>query len=113
MRLVKRSDRNVRFPPIPDSRSLVSAFDQLRTLARGDGLGCAIHGTRFFGEDLMRPFTTIAAAIFLLMALVHVYRVTVGFPVKVGTLEITQAISWIALIVSLVLAVGLFREARR
>ena len=63
------------------------------------------------GSD--ETFTTIAAAIFLLMALVHVYRVTVGFPVKVGTLEITQAISWIALIVSLVLAVGLFREARR
>jgi hypothetical protein len=47
------------------------------------------------------------------MALVHFYRVCVGFPVRVGTFEITQATSWIALVVSLVLAVGLFREARR
>ena len=61
----------------------------------------------------MRPFTMIAAAIFMLMALVHLYRVVVGFSVRVGTLEVTQAMSWIALVVSLMLAVGLFRESRR
>ena len=61
----------------------------------------------------MRPFTMIASAIFMLMALAHLYRVVVGFTVTVGSLEITQAMSWIALVVSLMLAVGLFREARR
>ena len=60
----------------------------------------------------MRPFAMIAAAIFLLMALVHLYRIVVGFSIRVGNVEIAQSVSWIALVVTLVLAVGLFREAR-
>ena len=40
------------------------------------------------GVSAMKPFTTIAAAIFLLMALVHLYRVAVGFPITVGSVEI-------------------------
>jgi ABC-type transport system involved in cytochrome c biogenesis permease component len=61
----------------------------------------------------MKPFTTIAAAIFALMALVHAYRLVAGFPVHVGDTEIAQGISWIALAVTALLSFGLFREARR
>ncbi len=34
-----------------------------------------------------KPFTTIAAIVFLLMALAHLYRIAVGFDVTVGATE--------------------------
>jgi hypothetical protein len=60
-----------------------------------------------------KPFTTIAAIIFLLMALVHAYRLATHFQVIVGSHTIAQGISWLAVIVTAVLSYGLFREARR
>ena len=60
-----------------------------------------------------RPFTMIAATIFALMALVHVCRLAVGFDVSVGGTHLPQSISWIALVVTGLLAAMLFREARR
>lgn len=60
-----------------------------------------------------RPFTLIAAIIFGLMALVHVYRLMTHFQVTVGTHEIAQGVSWVAIVVTGVLSVGLFREALR
>lgn len=59
------------------------------------------------------PFTMLAAAIFALMTLVHIYRLIVGFDVSVGGTHLPQSISWIALIVTALLATMLFREARR
>lgn len=61
----------------------------------------------------MRPFTTIAAIIFAIMAIAHVYRLATGFSINIAGLEIGQGISWVALIVTAVLSYGLFREARR
>ena len=61
----------------------------------------------------MKPFTTIAAVIFALMALLHVYRIATQFQVIVGSQTIAQEVSWVALIVTAVLSYGLFREARR
>ena len=61
----------------------------------------------------MKPFTTIAAAIFALMALLHVYRLFTDFQVIVGSHTIPYNVSWAALIVTAVLSYGLFREARR
>jgi hypothetical protein len=60
-----------------------------------------------------KPFTLIAAIIFLLMALLHAYRIATHFQVIVGSHTIAQSVSWIALIVTAVLGFGLFREARR
>ena len=60
-----------------------------------------------------RPFTLIAAIIFALMALVHVYRLVTAFPVTVGDISVSQGVSWIAVIVTAGLSYGLFREARR
>ena len=60
-----------------------------------------------------RPFTSIAAAIFAIMALVHAYRLAVGFPVTVGGTEVAQGVSWIALAITAMFSLGLLREARR
>ena len=60
-----------------------------------------------------RPFTLIAAIIFGLMALAHAYRIVTHFQVIVGTHEIAQGVSWVAVIVTAVLSFGLFREAMR
>jgi hypothetical protein len=60
-----------------------------------------------------RPFTLIAAIIFGLMALVHVYRILTHFQVIVGTHVIPQGVSWVAIVITAVLSIGLFREALR
>ena len=60
-----------------------------------------------------KPFTLIAAAIFGLMALLHVYRLFTHFQVIVGNHTIPQGVSWIALIVTAGLSWMLLREARR
>ena len=62
---------------------------------------------------MTRPFTLIAATLFLLMALVHLYRLFTGFPIVIADNEIGQGISVVALLVTAVLSVALFREARR
>ncbi len=60
-----------------------------------------------------KPFTTIAALIFLLMALVHAYRLATHFQVVMGSHTIPQWASWIGLIVPAILAWGLWQESRR
>ena len=61
----------------------------------------------------MKPFTTIAAAVFTAVALVHLYRIFAGFPITIGGTSVGAEVSWIGLIVAGVLAFGLFKEARR
>ena len=61
----------------------------------------------------MKPFTTIAAIVFALIALLHAYRLVTHFQVIVGSHTIAQAVSWVGLIVAGALSYGLFREARR
>ena len=62
---------------------------------------------------MARPFTTIAAVIFGLMALAHAYRIATHFQIVVGSHTVAQGVSWVALIITAVLSYGLFREARR
>ena len=59
-----------------------------------------------------RPFTFVAAIIFLLMAGGHLYRLAVGFDVTVGGTALPLTISWVALAVTALLAVMLFKESR-
>ena len=61
----------------------------------------------------MKPFTTMAAIIFGLMAVVHIYRLVVGFPVTIGGHELGQGASIVALLITGSLSVMLFREAKR
>ena len=62
---------------------------------------------------MARPFTTIAAIIFGVMALGHAYRLATHFQVVVGSHTIPQSISWVALVITGGLSWMLFREARR
>ncbi|HET7816765.1 MAG TPA: hypothetical protein VFK58_04240 [Sphingomicrobium sp.] len=60
-----------------------------------------------------KPFTMLAAVIFLLMALVHVLRLVTDFQVIVGTHALPQWASIVAIAVTGLLSVMLFRESRR
>jgi hypothetical protein len=60
-----------------------------------------------------RPFTMLAALIFLVMAVAHAYRVVTHFQIVLGSHTIALAISWVAIVVTLVMAWGLYRESRR
>jgi hypothetical protein len=60
-----------------------------------------------------RPFTLLAAVIFALMALVHLYRIFTHFRIVLGSHEIPLSASWLAIAITLVLAVMLYRESRR
>jgi hypothetical protein len=55
----------------------------------------------------------LAAVIFLLMALAHLYRIIFGFDVSIAGTNVSQSVSWLALAVTAVLATMLYREARR
>ena len=60
-----------------------------------------------------RPFTLFAAAIFLLMALIHLYRVVYAhFQVVLGSHSIPEWVSIVAIVVTGLLAVMLYRESR-
>ena len=60
-----------------------------------------------------RPFTMIAALIFLVMALIHAYRLMTHFQVVFGSHVIPMWVSWLGIIVPGILALMLFREAKR
>ena len=62
---------------------------------------------------MTRPFTTIAAIIFAIMALLHIYRLLTHFQVVLGSHVIPQSASYAAILITGALAVGLFRESRR
>jgi uncharacterized integral membrane protein len=60
-----------------------------------------------------KSWTMLAAVIFLLMALVHLYRLAVPFEVTFGPCHLPQWASIIGVIVAGGLSLMLFREARR
>ena len=61
----------------------------------------------------MKPFSLIAALVFGLVALVHGLRLILGWPVVVNGFGIPLWASAVACLVSAVLAVMVWREARR
>jgi hypothetical protein len=60
-----------------------------------------------------RPFTLLAAVIFAVMALLHIYRIFTHFQVILGSHVVPQGASWIAVLVTGLLSLMLFREAKR
>ena len=62
---------------------------------------------------MKRPFTLIAAILFGLAALLHLYRIFTHFPIVAGSHMAPDWISYIAVIVAAVMAWGLYRESRR
>ena len=61
----------------------------------------------------MRPFTLIAAIIFGLMALIHIYRLLTDFQIIIGSHTIPMWASIAAIAVTGILSIGLFLESRR
>ena len=60
-----------------------------------------------------RPITLIAAIIFAIMALLHVYRLFTHLQIVAGSHVIPQSASYAAIVIAGALAVGLYRESRR
>jgi hypothetical protein len=61
----------------------------------------------------MKPFATIAALVFLLVAAAHAYRIYMGWAIVAGPYDVPMWISYLGVAGPLVLAVLLFGEARR
>ena len=59
-----------------------------------------------------RPFTLIAAIIFGIMALLHIYRLFTDFQVVLGSHVMPQWLSIVGILVTGILSIGLFRESR-
>lgn len=60
----------------------------------------------------MKPFTTIAVAIFTIVAVVHVLRILLGWEVVVGGTVMPMWASYLGLIIAGGLAFFLWRESR-
>jgi hypothetical protein len=59
-----------------------------------------------------RPFTLIAAIIFGIMALLHIYRLFTDFQVVLGSHVMPQWLSIVGILATGILSIGLFRESR-
>jgi len=59
-----------------------------------------------------KPFTLLAAAIFAAMALGHIYRIATDFQIIVGSHTLPMSVSYLAIVVTGVLAVALYRESQ-
>ena len=60
-----------------------------------------------------KPFTLIAAILFGLAALLHLYRLFTHFQVIIGSHMLSQTVSIAAIIVAAILSWGLYRESKR
>jgi hypothetical protein len=61
----------------------------------------------------MKPFTMLAALVFLVVAAVHAYRAYAGWTIIVGPYDIPMWVSYGGVILPLILSFLLFREAGR
>ena len=61
----------------------------------------------------MKPFTTTAAIVLAILALVHLYRFVMGLAVVVNGNAVPQWISGVVAVVAAVLALMVWRESRR
>jgi len=61
---------------------------------------------------MTRPFTLIAAILFAIAVLVHIYRLFKQAPIIVGSHTIPMWASYCAIVVLAVLDWGLYRESR-
>lgn len=62
---------------------------------------------------MTKPFTLIAAIIFAIVALLHLYRLFTYYQVILGTHAIPMWVSYLGVLIPGLLAVMLYRESRR
>ena len=60
-----------------------------------------------------RTYNTVTAALFLVIAVLHLLRIVFGWSAQIGDVAIPQWVSWLALIVSGALAWSGFRQKVR
>jgi hypothetical protein len=60
----------------------------------------------------MKPFTIIGALLFLLVAVAHAYRIYMGWAVVAGPYDVPMWVSYGGVVIPLILAFMLLREAR-
>ena len=61
---------------------------------------------------MKRPFTLIAAILFALMAVAHAYRLLSHFEIIAGNRSVPLWLSIVAIVITGILAAGLYRESR-
>jgi hypothetical protein len=61
----------------------------------------------------MKPFTTLAVAVFAIVGLLHLLRVLLGWGIVIGGVSIPDWASVVAFVASGILATMVAREARR
>ncbi len=61
----------------------------------------------------MKPFTTLAAIVFALLATVHLLRFIQSWPVSINGIAIPVWLSAVAFVLTALLSVMLWREGRR
>ena len=54
---------------------------------------------------MTKSYIAISAIIFALVAIGHIMRIVQGWPVQVGEMGVAMSVSWMALVISLVVAV--------
>ena len=59
-----------------------------------------------------KPFTLIAAILFAIAALLHIYRLFTHFQVVLGSHVIPDWASYVAIVVAAILAYGLYQESK-
>jgi protein-S-isoprenylcysteine O-methyltransferase Ste14 len=61
---------------------------------------------------MRKPFTTIAAILFAIAALLHIFRLFTYYQIILGTHVIPMWCSYVAIVVAAIFAWGLYRESR-
>jgi multisubunit Na+/H+ antiporter MnhF subunit len=60
----------------------------------------------------MKPFTKIAAVLFGVAGLVHLYRIIFPFRVTIGEFEVPALASVVFLVLAIILCIGLWKESK-
>lgn len=61
----------------------------------------------------MKPFTKVAAVLFGIVALIHLFRLILPFPVILGNIEVPRVASIALFLITIVFCIGLWKESKR
>ena len=54
---------------------------------------------------MVNYYAAVTALIFAIIAIIHIVRLTGGWPVQIGSRSIPMSVSWVGLVISVVLAI--------